>query len=536
MATLSATGDSSAFLAEQSARSADLETSIRVLTKDIAEIDAERNAVNKARTAAREAGDTVAVAALKEKIDALNREWSTARTQLYGYEEEKSNVDANIYRIQKRQQDLAEQDKVPIPVNTGSNPGGIPAGPTSTITEGNRNDPLPVLPAADAALNRAADDKARADYASASPDEKRAIEDTTRLTARQLGGDETVQDKKVPTDDPTVGRTLGGAHVDNATPVNISGDPPIERKMADADYTNNLIPTSGERGPNVGFESNKTALRNAQAGQTEQTAQKFKAQEDWRVRLSLAPGANYLYKVGQGAAGILNPLQATDGVIFPYTPAISVSYNAGYDATDVTHSNYKFFSYKNSNVDNVTITAEFTAQDTAEAQYLLAVIHFFRSVTKMFYGKDPGPGPGVPPPLCYLNGLGSFQFDWHPLVINNFTYALPTDVDYIRAMDTASRPGVNVGSGQPKGKSGENPSAQRMTGGGIQTGALAAAPKFKNDSGNKDAVTYVPTKMSITIQAYPIVSRNDVSNNFSLKEYATGKLLRGSQRQSGGFW
>jgi hypothetical protein len=333
-----------------------------------------------------------------------------------------------------------------------------------------------------------------------------------------------------------VGRTLGGAHVDNATPVKISGDPPIDRKMADADYTNNLIPTSGERGPNVGFESNKTALRNAQAGQTEQTAQKFKAQEDWRVRLSLAPGATYLYKVGQGAAGILNPLQATDGVIFPYTPAISVSYNAGYDATDVTHSNYKFFSYKNSNVDNVTITADFTAQDTAEAQYLLAVIHFFRSVTKMFYGKDPGPGPGVPPPLCYLNGLGSFQFDWHPLVINNFTYTLPTDVDYIRAMDTASRPGVNVGSGQPKGKSGENPSAQRMTGGGIQTGALAAAPKFKNDSGNKDAVTYVPTKMSITIQAYPIVSRNDVSNNFSLKEYATGKLLRGSQRQSGGFW
>jgi hypothetical protein len=138
-----------------------------------------------------------------------------------------------------------------------------------------------------------------------------------------------------------VGRTLGGAHVDNATPVKISGDPPIDRKMADADYTNNLIPTSGERGPNVGFESNKTALRNAQAAQTEQTAQKFKAQEDWRVRLSLAPGATYLYKVGQGAAGILNPLQATDGVIFPYTPAISVTYNAGYDATDVTHSNYK---------------------------------------------------------------------------------------------------------------------------------------------------------------------------------------------------
>jgi hypothetical protein len=319
--------------------------------------------------------------------------------------------------------------------------------------------------------------------------------------------------------------------IQNSAPAaNPMGQDPAQRAQA--------AETIKSENPNQsGAESNRLALRNAQAAQTEQTAQKFKAQEDWRVRLSLAPGANYLYKVGQGAAGILNPLQATDGVIFPYTPGISVAYSAGYDSTDVTHSNYKFFSYKNSSVDNVTITADFTAQDTAEAQYLLAVIHFFRSVTKMFYGKDPGPGPGVPPPLCYLNGLGAFQFDWHPLVINNFTYTLPTDVDYIRAMDTASRPGVNVGSGQPKGKSGENPSAQRMTGGGgIQSGALAAPPQFKNDSGNKDAVTYVPTKMSITIQAYPIVSRNDVSNNFSLKEYATGKLLRGSQRQSGGFW
>jgi len=318
--------------------------------------------------------------------------------------------------------------------------------------------------------------------------------------------------------------------IQNSAPAaNPMGQDPAQRAQA-AEQIKSENPNQS------GAESNRLALRNAQAAQTEQTSQKFKAQEDWRVRLSLAPGANYLYKVGQGAAGILNPLQATDGVIFPYTPGISVAYSAGYDSTDVTHSNYKFFSYKNSSVDNVTITADFTAQDTAEAQYLLAVIHFFRSVTKMFYGKDPGPGPGVPPPLCYLNGLGAFQFDWHPLVINNFTYTLPTDVDYIRAMDTASRPGVNIGSGQSKGKSGEDPTMQRMAGGGIQSGALAAPPQFKNDSGNKDAVTYVPTKMSITIQAYPIVSRNDVSNNFSLKEYATGKLLRGSQRQSGGFW
>ena len=123
-------------------------------------------------------------------------------------------------------------------------------------------------------------------------------------------------------------------------PVGDAGIDDQIRKQAEERRVESTNPNQG------GASSNKTALRNTQAAQTEQTAQKFKAQEDWRVRLSLAPGSTYLYKVGQGAAGILNPLQATDGVIFPYTPAISVVYSAGYDSTDVTHSNYKFFSYK----------------------------------------------------------------------------------------------------------------------------------------------------------------------------------------------
>jgi hypothetical protein len=42
--------------------------------------------------------------------------------------------------------------------------------------------------------------------------------------------------------------------------------------------------------------------------------------------------------------------------------------------------------------------------------------------------------------------------------------------------------------------------------------------------------------MQIQISAVPIVTRNDISNKFSLTEYATGKLLRGTQRQGGGIW
>ena len=273
----------------------------------------------------------------------------------------------------------------------------------------------------------------------------------------------------------------------------------------------------GQEGVNLnpsGITSGKTVALNS--------GQDFKPVPDWRVRLSLAPGANYLYKVGTGAAGILNPLQATEGVIFPYTPAISVAYAANYTPFDPTHSNYKIYQYTNSSVDAFSITCDFTAQDTTEANYLLAVIHFFKSITKMFYGQDQNPKPGTPPPLCYLSGLGEFQFDNHPLAITGFTYSLPIDVDYIRALPQPA----TSGAGQATSYSG-----QRLINNGVST----TPPKFSNGS-STGKPTYVPTKMQISITAHPIVSRNNISNKFSLKEYATGQLLLGKSRSSGGIW
>jgi hypothetical protein len=190
-----------------------------------------------------------------------------------------------------------------------------------------------------------------------------------------------------------------------------------------------------------GMQGLQGSVNETRAQQITQDAENAKTQGDWRVRLSLAPSAGYLYKAQN--PGILLPLQKTDGVIFPYTPSIQVTYAAHYDPAELTHSNYKIFQYKNSSVDQITINCDFTAQDNAEANYLLAVIHFFRSVTKMFYGNDEIPKPGTPPPLCYLSGMGDFQFDRHPLAISSFNYNLPNDVDYIRASSPTLLSGVS---------------------------------------------------------------------------------------------
>ena len=194
----------------------------------------------------------------------------------------------------------------------------------------------------------------------------------------------------------------------------------------------------------------------------------------------------------------------------------------------------RYFQYKGSSVDSISITGDFTAQDTNEANYLLAVIHFFRSVTKMFYGQDNNPKPGVPPPLCYLSGFGTYQFDNHPMAITNFTYTTPTDVDYIRAGSQTNMPGQST-SQQPSllNSIATAASAVRL----LTSNLTAKTPNFQRQNAaiNSDA-TYVPTKISIAITAIPVVSRNDISNTFSLEKYATGQLLQGSKRNGGGIW
>jgi hypothetical protein len=188
----------------------------------------------------------------------------------------------------------------------------------------------------------------------------------------------------------------------------------------------------------------------------------------------------------------------------------------------------------------LNITCDFTAQDTNEAAYLLAVIHFFRSVTKMFYGNDQNPKNGTPPPLCYLHGLGQFQFNNHPLVINTFNYTLPNDVDYVRCDSekfiTRSN-GNSIEQRYPPSPNGikryENEMAEQAR--NAPVGGEPSKPDFKNVNYNVQP-TYVPSKMSIQIQAHPIISRDSISNKFSVKDYATGDLYRGNKNNNIGVW
>jgi hypothetical protein len=261
---------------------------------------------------------------------------------------------------------------------------------------------------------------------------------------------------------------------------------------------------------------------------------------DWRVKLRLASGSSYLYKLAQqegttgGAgqnlgAGILTPLVATDGVIFPYTPRISTLYSAEYNVYHPTHSNYNQYWYKGSKVGEVQLDATFTAQDTQEADYMLAVIHFFKSASKMFYGQDPN--RGSPPPLLFLTGLGQYQYNEHPCVISQFNYILPDDVDYIRAgapqingqTDTLQ---YNLRNKNTNGGPVWAGSTTRRLINGLSPGAEPTIPSSVVNLNSSEA-TYVPTKIQVSLVLLPVNNRLQISQNFNLSEYGNGNLLKG---------
>jgi hypothetical protein len=155
-----------------------------------------------------------------------------------------------------------------------------------------------------------------------------------------------------------------------------------------------------------------------------------KIQRDLRVRLEVPKP--YLKGLGAGPAGGPNgrPLAATNGIVFPYTPSVSLNNQATYNSVAPTHSNYTSNAYKNSSVGPISVSGKFTAQNEYEASIILGVQHLLRSLTKMRWGSDPD--AGAPPPVCRFFAFGNSMIDNVPVVVTGWKMEYPDAVDYIQ--------------------------------------------------------------------------------------------------------
>lgn len=144
----------------------------------------------------------------------------------------------------------------------------------------------------------------------------------------------------------------------------------------------------------------------------------------------------------EGITKPTDPLRPFGGIIFPYTPTISVDNKADYAQQTPIHSNFQQYFYKNSGVGPIQVSGKFTVQDENEGAMLLATIHLLRSLTKMRFGNDPS--AGAPPPICRFDAYGNSMFKNVPVAVSSWKHELPDNVDYITVKSWSDVYGVTL--------------------------------------------------------------------------------------------
>lgn len=290
---------------------------------------------------------------------------------------------------------------------------------------------------------------------------------------------------------------------------------------------------SGIRGQNV--------LPNVLQGPKTSATVSMPDTADWRVRLSIPPGDTW-------NSPLFAPLRNAGGLIFPYTPTISINHSANYNDQPITHQNYQFVAYQYSRVSDITIVGDFVVEDAEQAQYWLSALHFLRSVTKMYTGEDQQTA-GNPPPLLVFNAYGDYVFKNIPVVVKSFSVSLPKEVDYITtkinelprprsgAADTGGGPLDNLG-GFARLASGVLGAAGQTKAAGLINAAGAISDIINGKSVSRgfggsvspsgtgtENDSHVPTQSSFTVTVMPVYSRTKI-REFSLAKFIQGGYVK----------
>lgn len=173
---------------------------------------------------------------------------------------------------------------------------------------------------------------------------------------------------------------------------------------------------------------------------------------DQRARLTLKTLRNGAFGLGSGVTsrtpgyylpleGPGAPLRPTNGILFPFTPNISVSHQVEYSSYELVHTNYQQNAYGKTRNPMIQITGTFASQTPEEAAYTVGVMHFLRVVTKMNFGDDD-PDAGTPPPVLEFSAYGTYNFSKVPVLVGSFNFIYEDGVDYVE-VNTAGQ-GVQI--------------------------------------------------------------------------------------------
>jgi len=162
-----------------------------------------------------------------------------------------------------------------------------------------------------------------------------------------------------------------------------------------------------------------------------------------RAKLTLSSGS--LRREGPpGSSGASRPnnfyfggpaksLQNTNGIVFANQPDIIFGQSVNQSPINLTHTNYTTYAYGGTPSATLQVTAQFSNVTEEEHLYTQGVIHFLRSVTKMYYGLNEGGNApaGTPPPVLKFSAFGTNQFHEVPVLVGGFNVPYQSDTDLV---------------------------------------------------------------------------------------------------------
>jgi hypothetical protein len=167
-------------------------------------------------------------------------------------------------------------------------------------------------------------------------------------------------------------------------------------------------------------EEQPAEVQNYETNETGNTATKVSDETDLRAILKVPE----MYLSGK----FTKIFQQYGGVLFPYTPQITLESKAEYSSLTPLHSNYPINFYKSSGISDITVTANVTVQNDDDAYYYLGMIRILTALTKMRFSSDSL--AGSPPPICRFFAYGEYILKNVPVVVTSFRHDLPDDVDF----------------------------------------------------------------------------------------------------------
>lgn len=130
-------------------------------------------------------------------------------------------------------------------------------------------------------------------------------------------------------------------------------------------------------------------------------------------------------------------------IVFTVMPIVDENRSASYDSLTPTHHPGSIQAYKTTSSRTFNINGKFISRSIDEANRTLKYLNTIRSWVMPYYGSGTAESYtnkiGLPPEILRFNAYGDKNLKDIPVVLTNYSWTYPEDVDYVQAIDADNK-------------------------------------------------------------------------------------------------